>query len=118
MLLRFSAIFGADRSYPEWGRLTLADQLAWRDRDPEATANAKGDAPANVEAWLCVNTLSPELPYQEDPKATHQAKLNEAIAEMQQQNAEGAAVRKEREPFQRALNAHLNGNAAGRRYYS
>ena len=117
LLLRFSATFGADRSYPGWNGLSLVDQLAWQDRDPEAAAIAKGDVPANVEAWLCVNTLSPELPYREDPKAAYQAKLNEAITEMQQQNAERAAVREEREQFQRQQAQYLNGISAGRRYY-
>ena len=46
LLLRFSAMFGADRSYPGWGELSLGDQLAWQERDPEAAAIAKGDVPA------------------------------------------------------------------------
>ena len=50
LLLRFSAMFGADRSYPGWGELSLGDQLAWQERDPEAAAIAKGDVPAGVEA--------------------------------------------------------------------
>ena len=61
LLLRFSAMFGDDRSYPGWNGLTLADQLEWQRCDPEAAAIAKGDVSAPHEAWLCTNQLSPEM---------------------------------------------------------
>ena len=66
LLLRFSAMFGDDRSYPGWNGLTLAEQLEWQRCDPEAAAIAKGDVSAPHEAWLCTNQLSPEMPGQSD----------------------------------------------------
>ena len=48
------------------------------------------------------------MPYQEDPRVAYQQQLDEAMAEMNQQNAHCAAVREERESFQRRQRQYFN----------
>ena len=96
LLLRFSAMFGSGRSYPGWAGLTLSEQLMWQERDAEAAAIAKGEISAEHEAWLCTNTLNPEIPAAVDHAAEYQQQLDEAIAKMNEQSAGMAARNAER----------------------
>ena len=101
-------MFGSSRSYPGWNGLTLAEQMMWRDRDPEAAAIAAGEVTAEQEAWLCVNQLDPSMPQGKDKAAEYQAAMAEQLAKLQEWNANASAKREQREAFQRRQRQHLN----------
>ena len=109
LLLRFSALFGSDRSYPGWAGLNLSDQMLWREHDPEAAAIASGEVTAQHEAWLCTNQLSPEIPKIRTKQEQYQEALAEQVEKLQQWNANVSAAREQRESFQRRQMQHLNG---------
>ena len=102
-------MFGSSRSYPGWKGLTLAEQMMWRDRDPEAAAIASGEVTAEQEAWLCVNQLDPSMPQGRDKAAEYQAAMAEQLAKLQEWNANASAAREQKEAFQRRQQQYLNG---------
>ena len=117
LLLRFNSTFPGE-SFQGWNHLPFTKQQYWQSVDPQAAAVAAGRLSAQQQASLLMDGLSPEMPSQVDERALYQQKLAEASAQMSQRNAALAEAREQREKFQRARNAHLNGNAAGRLYYS
>lgn len=105
-------------NFQGWNHLPFTKQQYWQSVDPQAAAVAAGQLSAQQQASLLMDGLSPEMPSQVDEGALYQQKLAEAAAQLGQRNAALAEAREQREQFQRAQRAHLNGNAAGRLSYS
>jgi len=110
LLLRFNVTFPGE-SFQGWNHLPFTKQQYWQSVDPQAAAVAAGQLSAEQHASLLMDGLSPELPSQVDERAVCQQELAEAAAQLGQRNAALAEAREQREQFQRAQNALLNGNA-------